>query len=46
LRAYGAVLGALQDGRHCEGEGHSLSGRYAIGGVPFDWDIEELEDIT
>ena len=41
------VLVMLQDGRQFEGEFHSMSGRYEIGGVTFDaWEIEELEDAT
>jgi hypothetical protein len=41
------VLVVLQDGRPLEGELHSMSGRFEIGGVAFDaWEIEELEDVT
>jgi hypothetical protein len=38
------VLVVLQDGRQIEGELHSMSERYEIGGETFDaWEIEELE---
>jgi hypothetical protein len=41
------VLVVLQDGRQLEGELHTMTGRYEIGGVAFDeWEIEELEDLT
>jgi hypothetical protein len=41
------VLVILQDGCQIEGELHSMSGRYEIGGVTFDaWEIESLEDVT
>jgi hypothetical protein len=41
------VLVILQDGRQLEGELHSMSGRYEIGGETFDvWEIETLEDVT
>jgi hypothetical protein len=41
------VLVMLQDGRQLEGEPHSMSGRYEIGGETFDaCEIEELEDLA
>ena len=41
------VLVVLQDDRVLEGEIHTMSGRYEIGGEPFDeWEIETLEDVT
>jgi hypothetical protein len=41
------VLVVLQDGRQLEGELHTMTGRYKVGGVVFDeWEIEELEDAT
>jgi hypothetical protein len=41
------VLIVLQDGRQLEGERHSMSGRFEIGGVTFDqWEVEEREDVT
>jgi hypothetical protein len=41
------VLAVLQDGRQIEGELHSMSGRYEVGGATFDArEIEELEDVT
>jgi hypothetical protein len=37
----------LQDGRQLEGELHTMTGRFEVGGVVFDeWEIEELEDLT
>jgi hypothetical protein len=33
--------------RQIEGELHTMSGRYEVGGVAFDrWEIESLEDVT
>ena len=41
------MLVVLQDGRVLEGEIHTMSGRYEIGGQTFDeWEIETLEDVT
>ena len=41
------VLVVLKDGRQLEGELHTMSGRYEIGGMTFDeWEIETLEDVT
>jgi hypothetical protein len=41
------VLVVRQDGRQVEGELHSMSGRYEIGGETFDaWEVEELDDVT
>jgi hypothetical protein len=41
------VLVVLQDGRQLEGELHTLTGRYQVGGVVFEpWEIEELEDVS
>jgi hypothetical protein len=37
------VLVVLQDGRQLDGELHSMSGRFEIGGVTFDgWEIAEI----
>jgi hypothetical protein len=37
------VLVVLQDGRQIEGELHTLTGRYEVGGVVFEaWEIEEV----
>jgi hypothetical protein len=41
------VLVVLQDGRQLEGELHTLTGRYQVGGVVFEpWEIDQLEDVT
>jgi hypothetical protein len=41
------VLVLLQDGTQLEGELHSLSGRFEVGGVVFDaWEIETLEEVV
>jgi hypothetical protein len=41
------VLVVLQDGRQLEGELHTMTGRFEVGGVVFDpWEVETLEDVT
>jgi hypothetical protein len=40
------VLVVLHDGRQIEGEVHTMTSRYEVGGVAFyPWEIEEIEDI-
>jgi hypothetical protein len=44
---WGVMLVVLQDGRQLEGELHTLTSRYHMGGVVFEpWEIETLEDVS
>ncbi len=41
------VLVVLQDGRQLEGELHTMTDGFEVGGVVFEpWQIDELEDVT
>lgn len=41
------VLVVLQDGRQLEGELHTMTDQFEVGGVVFDaWEIETLEEVT
>lgn len=41
------VLVVLRDGRQIEGDLHTMTGRYEVGGIVFaPWEIESIENIT